>query len=136
MKSRLLVTIALLFSFFAGSFVDRNSSVEESSGLNYFQSRFSLEAQIVPTLLQPPLQFDVPTVATALPDSGRVAGVSVQGITDGPMIYVGTTSSLSTSNGWPLGDGSSISPGVSNANQLYVISSSAGQRVAIWYWRR
>lgn len=59
-------------------------------------------------------------------------GVIVKAICPGQTIYVGTSSALTTANGWPLADNESLAFEVKNANELYFIASAAAQAVALF----
>jgi len=94
----------------------------------------TLEAQgtRAPVRLIAPYRVTVGTSAEQVTDSGNVnGGVVIKAICPGQTIYVGVSSSVTTSTGYPLSDGETLTLEVRNANALYVIASAAAQSVAV-----
>jgi hypothetical protein len=58
--------------------------------------------------------------------------VVVKALCPGQTIYVGTSSGVTTANGYPLADGEFLTFEVKNANQLWFISDAAAQAVAFF----
>lgn len=96
-----------------------------------------VHAQIVrPVVLSAATQTPVGVSAVQLPNTGTVLGVMLKAISPGQIVYIGTTSAVSTTTGFPLSDGDSIILEVSNANQVWAVATASGQRVAVFPYRR
>lgn len=68
---------------------------------------------------------------TAVQGSNRPChGVVVKALCPGETIYLGTSSAVTTADGYPMGDGETLTLNVKNANELYFIASAAAQAVA------
>ena len=64
-------------------------------------------------------------------DTGNVHGVIVKALCPGQTVYLGKTVAVTTSTGYPMTDGETLTLEVPNANQLAFIASAAGQAVSI-----
>lgn len=58
-------------------------------------------------------------------------GVFIKCICTGQTVYVGTSSAVATTTGYPLTDGQELMLQVRNANELWVIASASSQAVAV-----
>ena len=75
----------------------------------------------------------VTATSTALPSTPLYNGVVISALTTNTInVYVGPCgpTALTTSNGYPLIPGQSISYGVTNANAICVIASTTGASIA------
>jgi hypothetical protein len=92
---------------------------------------------IRPIVIQAPYQHVVGMAPTQLPSSGTVLGVTLKAMSpNGNFIYLGSSNAVNTNSGWPLADGDTITIEVSNANQLWAVSTASNQRIAILPYRR
>lgn len=78
-----------------------------------------------------PYRVTVGTSAGQLTSSGNVRGVIIKAICPGQTIYIGTSSAVTTSTGYPLADGDSLTLEIRNASDIYAIASAAAQSVSV-----
>lgn len=79
-----------------------------------------------------PYRVAVGTSAVQLTTSGNVnGGVCIKALAPGQTMYLGVSSAVTTSTGWPMSDRESLCLEVRNANVLYGIASAADQAVAV-----
>lgn len=84
-----------------------------------------------PVRVTAPYRVAVGTSAAPLTSSGNVnGGVVIRAICPGQIIYIGVAG-VTTSNGFPLSDGETLTLEVRDANQIYAIASAAAQSVAV-----
>lgn len=82
--------------------------------------------------LTAPYRVTVGTDAVQLTSSGNVnGGVLIKCLCSGQTVYLGASSAVTTSTGYPLSNGDSVVLAVRNANQVYAIASAAAQSVAV-----
>lgn len=84
-----------------------------------------------PVRLSAPYRVTVGTTAVQLTSSGNVHGVVIKCICPGQTVYIGASSAVTTSTGYPMVDGETLTMEVRNANQIYAIASAAAQSVAV-----
>lgn len=89
----------------------------------------SRNATTIPVRLLAPARLAVGAAAVQGPNV-PVHGVLVRGLCPGQTIYIGTSSAVTTANGYPLADGEEKQFEVSNLNQLWFIASAAAQALA------
>jgi len=76
-------------------------------------------------------QITVGTTATQLPSAPAVKGVLVKAHRDNTgKVYIGNSSSVSTTNGFELAAGEALTVEVNNANLIWVIADSADQKIS------
>lgn len=79
-----------------------------------------------------PYRVTVGATAVQLTNSTNVnGGVVIKAICPGQTLYIGISSAVTTSTGYPMSDGETLTLEVRNANQLYAIASAAAQSVAV-----
>lgn len=84
-----------------------------------------------PIQLKAPLRKAINTGAgQQLTSTGPVHGVIVKAICPGQKVYVGDAT-VTTANGYPLGDGETLTLEVKNANQIYMTADADAQAVSI-----
>lgn len=110
-------------------------------GSSFLPSPSSAVAVVTPTLFaQPsaapvrlvePYRVTVGATAVQVTTSGNVHGIVLKALAPGQTIYIGASSAVTTSTGYPMSDGETLTLEVRNANQLYAIASAAAQSVAV-----
>lgn len=89
-----------------------------------------------PIRLQRPYHVLIGATPINLGTSGSVYGITLKAICPGEIIYIGTDSSVATTDGFPLSDGESLYLEVSNPNQIWAISTASSQRLVVLSYRR
>lgn len=79
-----------------------------------------------------PYRVTMGVAAAQITTSGNVnGGVCLKALVPGQTLYIGVSSAVTTSTGWPMTDNESLCLEVRNANVLYGIASAAAQSVAV-----
>lgn len=85
-----------------------------------------------PVRVTAPYRVTVGATAVQLTSSGNVnGGVCIKALVPGQTMYLGVSSAVTTSTGWPMTDNESLCLEVINANVIYGIASAAAQSVAV-----
>jgi hypothetical protein len=87
---------------------------------------------IVNVALSAPYRVTVGTAAVALTGSGNVHGMVIRAIAGtGETIYIGASSAVTTSTGYPMTNGETLTLEVRNATDIYAIASASSQSVSV-----
>jgi hypothetical protein len=89
-----------------------------------------------PIHLVAPYRVTIGAAAVQLTASGNVHGIVIKAICPGQTIYIGASSAVTTSTGYPMVDGETLTLEAANANQIYAIASAAAQSVAVLPYAR
>lgn len=85
-----------------------------------------------PVRVTAPYRVTVGGTAVQLTSSGNVnGGVCLKALVPGQTLYLGVSTAVTTSTGWPMSDNESLCLEVINANQIWGIASAAAQSVAV-----
>jgi len=85
-----------------------------------------------PVRITAPYRVTVGGTAVQLTSSGNVnGGVVIKALCPGQTIYIGTSSAVTTANGYPMSNGETLTLEVINANALWAIASAAAQEIAV-----
>ena len=83
-----------------------------------------------------PTRNSVTGSAAQLTSTGNNHGLILKAICPGQTIYIGTTIAVTTATGYPMADGETLTLEIQNANQLFAISSSGTQSLAVLPYSR
>lgn len=137
------LALALAAMFDLGKSVER-----QSIDLNRGATAWEIGQRIIPnpfeleTLFAQPNRAQVRVVApyrvtigatsVQLTTSGNVnGGVCLKALVPGQTLYIGISTAVTTSTGWPMTDNESLCLEVRNATDLWGIASAAAQSVAV-----
>lgn len=133
----LIIAIGAVLGLVAPEFTRPLPLVERGIASRIIPNPFAIETLLAqpnraPVRLVAPYRVTVGTAAVQLTSSGNVnGGVCVKALVPGQTMYLGISSAVTTSNGWPMTDNESLCLEVINANQIYGIASAAAQAVAV-----
>lgn len=82
--------------------------------------------------LMAPYRVTVGASAVQLTTSGNVRGVILKAIAPGQTVDLGTSSAVTTSNGYPMVDGETLTLEIRDAAQVYAVASAANQAVVVF----
>lgn len=88
-----------------------------------------------PIKLRAPYQVIISTTPQPLASSTAVHGIVLKAISPGATIYIGTSSALTATDGYPLSDGDTLTLEVREASEIYAMATATA-RLAIMPYRR
>lgn len=83
-----------------------------------------------------PYRVAVGVTAVQLTSSGAVHSLIIKAICVGQTVYIGASSAVTTSTGYPLADGETLTIESRDANQYWAIASAVAQAVSVFPFTR